>query len=129
MSEPITILLVGHCGPDSYGLKAAVTRFVPGARVEFINDQRTLEAKLGDAHLALVNRVLDGHFAAQDGTELIALLATGARAGFLLISNYPEAQAAAARAGALRGFGKAEMNSPAARECLLTALAARQPAS
>jgi hypothetical protein len=129
MRDSVSVLLVGHCGPDSYALRSAVGRVVPGAQVEFVNDQRALDKKLAAADLVLVNRVLDGPFAARGGVELIALLAPVSRARFLLISNYPEAQAAAVEAGALPGFGKAEMNSPAAQERLLGALAARQPAS
>jgi hypothetical protein len=72
---------------------------------------------------------LPGGRHARGGVELIALLAPVSRARVLLISNFPEAQAAAVEAGALPGFGKAEMNSPAAQERLLGALAARQPAS
>ena len=40
----------------------------------------------------------------------------------MLISNYPEAQAEAAAAGAAPGFGKAEMNTGRARGAVLTAL-------
>jgi hypothetical protein len=129
MPDSVTVLLVGHCGPDSYALKSAVSRFVPGAQVEFVHDQPGLEKRLPSAHLVLVNRVLDGRFHSDSGIDLIAALAPSATARFLLISNYPEAQVAAAQAGAAPGFGKAEMNSPAAKERLLHALAARHPAS
>ena len=129
MPETVSVLLVGHCGPDSYALKSAVGRFVPGANVEFVHDQRTLEKKLSSADLVLVNRVLDGAFSEEGGVELIGALAPASKARFLLISNYPEAQVAAVQAGAAPGFGKAEMNAPAAKERLLGALAARQPGS
>jgi hypothetical protein len=129
MPDTLSILLVGHCGPDSYALKSAVGRIFPAARVEFVHDRATLDQKLPAADLVLVNRVLDGDYGAEGGIELIGALAPASRAAFLLISNYPEAQAAALEAGASPGFGKAEMNSPAARQRLLDALAARQRAS
>jgi hypothetical protein len=122
--ESMTILLVGHCGPDSWALRSAVGRAVPGAAVEFVHDRQGLDARLPAAELALVNRVLDGGFDGACGVDLIATLAPRSRARFMLISNYPEAQAAAVGVGALPGFGKAEMNTPAARERLAAALAA-----
>jgi hypothetical protein len=129
MPDSPSVLLVGHCGPDSYALKSAVGRFLPGAAVEFVHDQPTLERKLPSADLVLINRVLDGGFASETALDVIAALAPGARARFLLISNYPEAQAAAVQAGALPGFGKAEMNAPTAKERLLAAMARPHPGS
>jgi hypothetical protein len=120
--SPKTILLVGHCGPDSWALKTAVSRLVPGADVQLVNDEQALATRLPAADLVLVNRMLDGGFTAESGVELIGRLAPGAGARFMLISNFPESQAAAVRAGASPGFGKAEMYSARAKETVLAAL-------
>jgi hypothetical protein len=40
----------------------------------------------------------------------------------MLVSNYPDAQAAAEKAGALPGFGKRDIGSPRVKELLRDAL-------
>jgi two-component system, chemotaxis family, chemotaxis protein CheY len=118
-----TILLVGHCGPDSWALKTAISRIVPGSSVELVNDERSLQASLPQADLLLVNRILDGDFGMGQGATLISrLLQTGILARFMLISNYPEAQQEAVAAGAMPGFGKSEMYSAKATELIRAAL-------
>ena len=91
-----------------------------GAEVEFISDDHDLSARLPGAALLLVNRVLDGEFPDPGGVELIARTA---RAGVpaILISNFPDAQAAAQAAGARPGFGKNAMNSEQAGEMIRAA--------
>ena len=98
------IVLVGHCGPDAYVLTSAVGRAVKGASVEFVNDEDGAVRAAEGAALVLVNRALDGDFASGDGVELISKL-TG-KAKVMLVSNFPDAQQAAEKAGALPGFGK-----------------------
>ncbi len=108
-----TVLLVGHCGPDSWVLKSTVRRALDGADVQMINGARALEDSLDGASLLLVNRVLDGDFPTGSGIELIRQLATrdGHSAGVMLVSNFAEAQEEAEAAGALPGFGKADAAS------------------
>lgn len=102
------VVLVGHCGPDSYALRSAVGAAAPGVEVVFANDDQELAKVEGSASLLLVNRVLDGDFADTSGMSLIGRLAArGARV--MLVSNFPEAQAEAEKAGALPGFGKKTM--------------------
>ena len=110
MSEK-TILLVGHCVPDAFMLRSAVRSLVPGAEIVKIRDQSTLGEYLGSADLALVNRVLDGRFASDDGVELIASLSPQTQTRFMLVSNFSDAQARAEQAGAMPGFGKSDMRS------------------
>jgi len=47
----------------------------------------------------------------------------------MLVSNYPEAQAAAVAEGALPGFGKREIGTPRVGELLREALKPAQPSS
>lgn len=119
----VRVVLVGHCVPDSYMLKTAVQRAVPGATILAVNSSEELDAVAGDSDLLLVNRVLDGYFRAGGGVELIRQLA-GGRGGsptprIILISNIEIAQNEAREAGALPGFGKSELYSDLARSRLL----------
>lgn len=120
--SPLRIALVGHCGPDSYALRSAVGRVIPGADLVFVNEEQGLAAEAARSDLLLINRALDGAFAEHNGVEMIRRLA-GNRPALMLISNYPEAQAEAVAAGAAAGFGKKEMNGPRAAELLRAALA------
>lgn len=123
MAKPV-IVLVGHCGPDAWALKSAVSRAVAGASVVFANDAEALAKHLPGADLLLVNRVLDGEFDVQSGIDLIrALSQSPGSPRCMLISNFAEAQAGAQEAGALPGFGKTEMNSDLAAERLRVAVA------
>ena len=117
-----TILLVGHCGPDTFALRSAMGRF---GRVEMVNDAETLSGRLADASLLLVNRVLDGRFATESGIELIRELSGDGSPALMLVSNYPEAQAEAEAAGAVPGFGKAELYDEQTAERVQAALAHR----
>jgi len=123
VSEPKPrIALVGHCGPDSYALRSAARRAVPEAEVEFITDEPSALKAAAAGALLLVNRVLDGDFKDDDGQSLInKVLATGSNK-VMLISNFPDAQAAAEKAGALPGFGKTTMNADETRNLLKQAV-------
>jgi two-component system, chemotaxis family, chemotaxis protein CheY len=111
VSEPtVRILLVGHCGPDSYALRSAVESMVPGAIVEFAPDGDSLRRGLATASLLLINRVLDGDYSSATGLELILDLHRSAPGvPTMLVSNFAEAQEQAIAAGARPGFGKREM--------------------
>jgi len=102
-----TIVLVGHCGADGFLLRNAVARALPGVVIEMADDQESLRAHLQPDRLLLVNRVLGGDFEVENGLELIRTLRNREDAPrFMLISNYPAAQAEAVAIGALPGFGK-----------------------
>ncbi len=119
MPEPKPrIALVGHCGPDSYALRSAARRAVPEAEVDFITDEPAALKAAAAGALLLVNRVLDGDFQDDDGQSLIQrVLATGSKK-VMFISNFPDAQAAAEKSGALPGFGKTSMNADETRKLL-----------
>jgi two-component system, chemotaxis family, chemotaxis protein CheY len=116
--------LVGHCSPDSSGLTIAVTSAVPGVKVVRVTDEAGVEKLLGEGvDLLLVNRAMEPGYSASLGTDYIRKLrASHPNVKLMLISNYPDAQAAAVADGALPGFGKSDLMSPRARELLSTAL-------
>ena len=123
MPEQPTIALVGHCGPDTFMLRSAVSRFVPGANIISIESPQDLESSLEQVHVLLVNRVLDGGFGQSNGVELIASLSQrGARPSMMLISNFDDAQSAAEAAGAMPGFGKQDLYDDASRDRLASAV-------
>lgn len=106
------VVLVGHCGPDAWMLRSFVQNTLPGARVAMVDNWQDLEAQLSSNALLLVNRVLEYGFDADDGVALIAQLAARPDPpAMMLVSNYADAQAAAVKAGARPGFGKAELGS------------------
>lgn len=110
------IVLVGHCGADSWMLERAAKDAVEGAAVSRCNRQEQLDA-LGADSLLLVNRVLDGAFKVNTGVDLIAQVAgRDDPPKMMLISNFEDAQAAAVKAGAAPGFGKSDIGSDGVRE-------------
>ena len=128
---PKKVALVGHCGPDSSFLRIAVSRAERDIQVLSVDDDSDLKRVLNDGvDLLLLNRQLDYGFDEEEGVALIRKL----RAAYpglktMLVSNYPEAQAAAVAEGALPGFGKREMTSPRVAELLREALKSSQPKS
>ena len=92
-------------------LKTEVQRALPGAGVELINDQGSLETALERDVVLLVNRELDGEFrSGRGGIDLIRRLSeAGTAAPMLLVSNFADAQAEAESAGAMPGFGKSDL--------------------
>lgn len=116
------IALVGHCGPDTSYLMLLAKSAAPGATIERINTESSLQSFIKLGGLLLVNRVLDGDFTDDDGIGLIerTVAAGGVRA--MLISNYEDAQAAAVRAGAIPGFGKRDIGSAKAKQALAAAV-------
>ena len=127
---PKKIALVGHCGPDSSYLRIAVSRAERDAQVLSIDDDSDLKRALDEGvDLLLLNRTLDYGFDAREGVDLIRKL----RAKYpgvktMLVSNYPDAQAAAVAEGALPGFGKREIGTPRVAELLREALKSPAPA-
>jgi two-component system chemotaxis response regulator CheY len=120
-----TIVLVGHCGPDSSYLRMTVSRAVKDAAVKMADDQAHLTQLLDQgAGLLLVNRVLDYGFDVEMGVDLIRnLRKSHPNVRTMLITNYPEVQQEAIAAGALPGFGKREMGSTHVGQLLQKALA------
>lgn len=109
-----TVLSVGQCRPDT----AALTHFLTS---NF--DVSVLKADLADealqtvstqpVDLVLINRKLDADYS--DGMKILEALKANPQTAdvpVMLVSNFPEWQEKAVAAGALYGFGKAELRSP-----------------
>lgn len=117
------VILVGHCGFDAGALRRFAQTQLPEARIGEAYEAASLDTAGADC-LLLINRVLDGSFADESGTELIRRLASRPDPPrMLLISNYADAQAAAEAAGAKPGFGKSELRDPVAAQRLRDAAA------
>ncbi len=121
MAEVKKIVLVGHCGPDSYALRSAVRTAAPETEIVSADDDAALEKARPEGILFLVNRVLDGGFVDEGGIELAGKLAAAGKR-VMLVSNFADAQAEAERAGALPGFGKKSMYAPETQERIRAAL-------
>ena len=120
MPPPLQIVLVGHCGPDVYRLKAAVDRAVPEAEIITVDDEERLDDYRTPDFLWLVNRILDGSFTTDSGIELIREICSAPATAPLaiLISDLPGAQEEAIAAGAQPGFGKLQIFEERAVEIL-----------
>ena len=124
-AEKRRVLNVGHCGFD-HGNIGRVLEEHFGAEVDAAStsDQAFRAVRDGQFDLVLVNRVFDAN--GESGLELISRLQghEETRATpVMLVSNYPEAQEAAAAAGARPGFGKSALSTPQTRERLAGVLA------
>lgn len=110
MSNPKTVVLVGHCSPDMFMLKTAVGRALPEATIVSVNDVDALgEYRTADS-LLLVNRELDGRFHSQSGIDLISEITQQTDGPIaMLISNLQDAQTQAIAVGAKPGFGKTQL--------------------
>jgi DNA-binding response OmpR family regulator len=107
----MTILDVGQCGFDGPRM-ARLWRERLQAKVINAGTGEEAGAKLkeGEVDIVLVNRVLasDG----SSGLDLIPdLLEANAKVPVMLVSDIEEAQVEAVRLGAVRGFGKSELES------------------
>lgn len=111
---PKRVLDVGNCGPDFAAMMRMLSRQF-GCEVLQANGATDALAALraGGVDLVLVNRKLDMDYS--DGIDVIRLIKADPAVGttpVMLISNYPEHQDAAVAIGALRGFGKLELEKP-----------------
>lgn len=123
--EGTTVALVGHCGPDMFALRSAIRSALPGAEVVSIESEEALASSSASAQLLLINRVLDGQFDDESGMTIIERYANLPGAPrVMLISNFPDAQAAAEEAGAAPGFGKSELYSDQMKQRLRDAMTA-----
>lgn len=118
-----TVLSVGQCRPDA----AAILHYLNS---NF--DAKVVNADLADEALAalkdhpidlvLINRKLDAD--GTDGLEILKSIRSGVKRDVpvMLVSNYPDWQEKAVEMGAVRGFGKAELNLPVTRERIAAVL-------
>ena len=118
------VVLVGHCGPDNSYLKMAVSKAEKMTQVFSADDADELKHVLEEGvDLLLLNRELSWGFHESSGVELIRKLKDShPTVKMMLVSNYPEAQAAAVAAGALPGFGKRDIGSAKVGQILREAL-------
>ena len=118
--DDVSVVLVGHCGPDTWMIRSAVERALPGVTVEMVTEQGQLAEHLRPGRVLLLNRQLDGVFDVELGHDLIAP-AISAGAVPLLVSNFAEAQEGALAAGAHEGFGKSAINDETTGDLLRSA--------
>lgn len=107
--EKPRVLDVGQCGFDHGNIARLLeTRF--GAAVDRAHSVAEAERMVasGGYDLVLVNRILDAD--GDEGIELVRRLRAGVDGPpVMLVSNLADAQAAAVAAGAVPGFGKAQL--------------------
>jgi CheY-like chemotaxis protein len=122
---PARVLDVGQCAPDHYGIRDLIEQDFD-ARVDSADSiGEALNLMRRERYdLVLINRVLFNDGA--DGLELVRIakreeLSTP----IMMVSNYPEAQSEAVAAGAVPGFGKANLRSAQTREHLMKFLPVR----
>lgn len=120
------VLSVGQCGYD-HGTISRHLRLAFGAEVVAAGTFTRALAALRDGTFALVlvNRVTDADGSA--GLDLIRTLKADpnlASIPVMLVSDYADAQEQARALGALTGFGKTDLTSPASSERLEAVLAA-----
>lgn len=102
------VLCVGNCAFDQSQLQRL---FPDSVSVESADSTAAALAQAAGCHLVLVNRILDR--TGESGLELIdGLRQQHPAVPVMLISNYPDAQQQAEQAGAMPGFGKAQLNDP-----------------
>ncbi len=109
------VLSVGQCMAD-HGAISRTLRQAFGAEVAAADgiDDALTRLRAEEFALVLVNRVFDAD--GDSGLDLIKALKADAalqRVAVMLVSDYEDAQAQAAAAGAAPGFGKAALGQPA----------------
>ena len=121
---PKKVVLVGHCGPDSSYLRIAISKASKDIQILSADDENELSQILAQQpDLLLVNRELEFGFAERHGVKLIEMLSKQKPpVKMMLISNFPEAQQEAVKAGAVLGFGKREVGTPKVTEILQAVL-------
>jgi len=121
---PKRVLDVGNCGPDHAAIRGLLTRLFAAEVVQADSWEDTAELLATQKFdLVLVNRKLDIDYS--DGMEIIRQIKADPRHAALpvmLITNYPEHQAAAIAEGAIYGFGKRELASHETHERLARVL-------
>jgi CheY-like chemotaxis protein len=105
------VLSVGHCAADQWSLAGVLSQQFAAEVVTADTIEQALERMKGEAFdLVLINRIFDSD--GESGIELIKRLkGEPAYSGtpVMLVSNYDDAQKQAVAAGAVPGFGKAEL--------------------
>ncbi len=114
------VLSVGQCVPDQWAIERFLNRHFD-VEVVTAQDAQETSQRLADERfdLVLVNRKLDRDYS--DGIEIIHQLKASSATSevpVMLITNFPQHDCAAVKVGAVPGFGKADVESPALAERL-----------
>ena len=108
------VLNVGQCGPDHSSISRMLTQHFEVSIDRADSADETYEMMREQAYdLVLINRKLDADYS--DGSTILKRIKSDAALSstpVMIVSNFEDAQEAAVRAGAERGFGKAELNAP-----------------
>jgi len=118
------VLDVGNCGHDHGQISRMLERNF-GAVLEIAHSADETVERLAREHfdLVLINRKLDNDYS--DGLEVVKRIKSDPKlkhTPVMLVTNYPDHQAMAVAEGALPGFGKLELGSPATQERLSAVL-------
>jgi two-component system chemotaxis response regulator CheY len=117
---PKRVLDVGQCPPDHAAIRILLEANFDVEIVRAHLPSDTLaQLRSGKFDLVLINRKLDEDYS--DGLEILKEIKADPRIAatpVMLVTNYPEHQAAAVAAGAEYGFGKLELRSPETLERL-----------
>lgn len=114
------VLSVGQCVPDQSAIAAFLRREF-GAEVQTADtaDEAMSTLHNGPFDLVLVNRIFDAD--GGSGLDLVKVIKSDpgtSKLPVMLVSNYAEAQQKAVDAGAVPGFGKAQLGEPAVADSL-----------
>ena len=109
-----TVLSIGQCRPDTAAINHFLTsNFSVKVLVADLPDDSAVALANNTVDLVLINRKLDADYS--DGMEILRTIKSDPKTAdipVMLVSNFPEWQEKAVHAGAVYGFGKAELNSP-----------------
>lgn len=127
---PKRVLDVGNCDPDHTSIRLMLEEQFDAEVVRAHQSSDAIENLRSERFdLVLINRKLDRDYS--DGIDIVRQIKTDtalSNVPVMLITNYPEYQQAAVAAGALHGFGKAELASPDTRKRLAEVLGSSTPA-
>lgn len=119
MAKP-RVLDVGNCVPDHASIRRMLTNNFGAEVLQTHGPDDTLQLLRAEAvDLVLINRKLDADYS--DGIEILKQIKADPQLSHLpvmVITNYAEHQDAAVAAGAVRGFGKLELNAKETQEQL-----------
>ncbi len=112
---PKTVVDCGNCGPDYNAIRQMVQSNFEAVvlQTHSLEDTLVLLAQRS-VDLVTVNRKLDRDYS--DGMDVIRGIKADPRFSsvpIMLVTNYDEYQEAAAKVGAVRGFGKLTVRDPA----------------
>ncbi|MSR30707.1 MAG: hypothetical protein EXR99_04300 [Gemmataceae bacterium] len=122
------VLSLGQCAFDHGALGRFFLRHFQAELIPADKPDEALDLfSSGFFDLVLVNRILDRDQSSGLDFIKVFLLKRLGKTPVMLISNLPEAQAQAMGLGAVPGFGKAELESPAAIRLAGNILAGHAP--